>query len=166
MKNVIRVFVLAVALMFVGTGVMAAEYVMAYRASTIDEFGNEIGTFSESEPFSVTAFIENYRTTAWGEVKFTLKGKGVSLKDYWPDIQFTSESVWRVWYEFPGYLVPEGVYTATFKFREMVKGAKWQQLVCRFQIVPGMQGAVQSDDSTPKRIDGLQLKRMVQEIER
>jgi hypothetical protein len=140
MKNVIRVMVLVAALVFVGTGAMAAELLFAFRATPMfvnpDDSYIEIGTYAPGDSLSTVILVEKENDQlTYGELKVTLKGKGVSARSWWQDIPFDLLGEWILGADIDTLQIPEGVYTVTFQFREMVKGAKWQKLMCRFQIV-------------------------------
>jgi hypothetical protein len=165
MKTLLRVFVLVTAFMVVGSGAMAAELLFAYRATTMDGSDVEMGTFFPGDTLKILILVDNaYDVVTYGELKFALKGKGVSAKDWWQDIEFDTQGVWNVGYEFLVDLVeiPEGVYNVTFKFREMVKGAKWQKLICRFQIIDTT-NSFQRTEASPKTYKTLQLKRTLKQ---
>lgn len=165
MKTLLRVFVLVTAFMVVGSGAMAAELLFAYRATTMDGSDVEIGTFYPGDTLKVVILVDNYYdVVTYGELKFSLKGKGVSAKDWWQDIEFNTLGVWNVGYEFPVDLVeiPVGIYNVTFQFREMRKGAKWQKLICRFQIVDTT-NLFQRTEAVPITYEALQLKRTLKQ---
>lgn len=134
MKSILRVIVFSMAIMIVGTSAIAAEYLFAFKATPMDINDLEIGTFLQSETFSVTAWVENYRNFANWEIKISLKGKGVSDQVKVQDT-FDAIDTWIIEFGIYPDVLPEGSYTVTFQFREQVRGAKWQKLICRFQIV-------------------------------
>jgi hypothetical protein len=165
MKTLLRVMVLVTVFMVVGAGAMAAEFLFAYRATTMDGSDVEMGTFYPGDTLKVLILIDNdYDVVTYGELKFSLKGKGVSAKDWWQDIEFDTLGGWNVGYEFPVDLVeiPEGVYNVTFQFREMRKGAKWQKLMCRFQIIDTT-NSFQRTEAVPITNDSFQLKRVLKQ---
>lgn len=134
MKSLLRVTVFVIAIMIAGTGAMAAEYLFAFKATPMDSLNQEIGTFLQGETFSVTAWVENYRDFANWEIKINLRGKRVSDALKVQDV-FDSSGTWTIEFEIIPGILPEGSYVVTFQFREQVRGAKWQKLICRFQIV-------------------------------
>lgn len=163
MKNFLRIMVFVTAFMVVGTTVMAAELLLAYRATTMNGLDEEMGTFYQGDTLKIIILVENwYDVVTFGELKFSLKGKGVSAKDWWKNIEFDTQGVWNVGYEFPVDLVEisEGVYNVTFQFREMVKGAKWQKLMCRFQIV-GTPILAQTKNTDPVMKDIFKARKVV-----
>lgn len=163
MKSLLRVTVFVIAIMISGTGAMAAEYLFAYKATTMNELEVDMGTFIPGDTLFVLVWVENlYDTTRYGELKFSLKGKGISGKDWWQDIEFDPLTEKGVGYSFPVDLqeIPEGVYNVTFKFREMVKGAKWQKLICRFQIIDTTK-TFQAADAFPIANSSMQFNRIM-----
>ena len=159
MKTLLRVFVLVTAFMVAGSGAMAAELLFAYKATPIDDADFEVGTFLQGDPLTVTLWVENYKQAAAWEIKVSLKGKGVSDKLKVQDM-FDAIDTWSIEFGINSDLLPEGVYTVTFQFRETIKGAKWQKLICRFQII-GASVLAQARSADPVVVDLFKQRKIV-----
>jgi len=126
----------------------------------------EMGTFFPGDTLTMLVWVENwYDVVTYGELKFSLKGKGISGKDRWQNIDFNALTDKGVGYSFlvDPQEIPEGVYNVTFQFREMVKGAKWQKLICRFQIVDTTNSFQGTQATTLFTNDSLQGKRILKQ---